>query len=362
MGACADVACTYGEGGRCRLAASLPPGQACPNLGGIPADPVGGGATGSESPEPTPGTEPPAPEAASAAEPYTGAFWSGTALGMDDLWRFQLGPDPRLLLVAGSEDAGKTCLLVGMWVALANGPLRGSDNVWRFLGSESLRGWRNLSDPAYDWKGDRDRILPRTSITDLRQPSFLHLRVSRDWGEHLSDLLLSDLPGEWFEAWARSAPEGARRIPILPAVRGALLVVDTPKLLTDREYMYEAENQARRLAEGCAGRPVAVALTKCDEAVVREHLHDVEDPKTWTARARNRLPAVVEPLSRARYRVFRTAAFVGRLDEHAPEGVLEPLRWLLDETAPRPSPAPEPSPPSGPHPFGWMREPAAEAR
>lgn len=347
---CANGACTWNDGGPCARSASLPPGDDCPDLGTAPIrTPAGAYETGAGAG--TPG------EDSEGTTPHK--FWMGTALGIDELALTLWGPDPRLFLCAGSENAGKTSLLVGIWIELANG--RAANSSWRFAGSRSLRGWTQIADAAFSWKEEASHIVPRTSIADVRQPSFLHLHLSQDLGETSTQVLLSDLPGEWFERWSIRRDAGAEYLPLLPRVDGSLLVVDTPRLLKDDQYLDECKLLRDRIREsaGSGARPVALVLTKADLVDLEASVWTPATMTQWNPRLLKRVRELADGFTKSEsIGIFSTSILsVGGL---APRGTLAPLLWLIGatihQTVPNVSLAPRHS--SG-HPFGWVREPFA---
>ena len=136
--------------------------------------------------------------------------WSGHALGAVDLEVVTALRRPRLVAIAGAAGAGKTSALATYFLAIRKGHQPGG---LAFSGSFTLIGWhsvaRHLSFPPAGSRG----FPPHTTSSGGRSPALLHLRLANPSGGH-ADLLLTDVPGEWFEEWAfdSSAASGAQWI------------------------------------------------------------------------------------------------------------------------------------------------------
>ena len=121
---------------------------------------------------------------------------------------WSLGPDDVRLLtgdhyfflagILGSPRAGKTALLVSLYLLAASGKLLG----YEFADSLTLMGIDEISRGARWWNQGRtpEEMTTHTEISDERTPGFLHLRLKRASDQKLLDLLLPDLPGEWSDA------------------------------------------------------------------------------------------------------------------------------------------------------------------
>lgn len=335
---CSNRDCSWAVSRVCIRHAELALGQTCPDLGGVPDEEAVAGSSNFDTETPQYplelGADPP---------PNDTRFWFGTALGIaeadEQAWR----PDTRVFLVAGDKKSGKTCLLVGAWVSLAN---RLSATRWRFAGSRTLVQWGRLGDAAFAWNDAQTRILPRTNLSNHRAASFLHLDLSADQGNRITSMLLTDFPGEWFEQWVDDSCNVSDRLDFLPRVDGACLVIDVAKVMSDKVYADRLTLHFRRLEEALPGKPIAIALTKVDTLPGEVPSGDlVGIPEAWTGKLHKRLGPLLRQVQwrRRQSRVFATAAFPGPLDEATPLNALDPLLWLLDKTAALATPSVRPT-------------------
>lgn len=101
----------------------------------------------------------------------------------------------RLIGILGSPDAGKTALLVCVYLLLAGGKLAG----FEFRNSASLMALEEISRGARRWKvGDPPGALTQhTEAKQERAAGFLHFRLALRQGSEVTDILFPDLPGEW---------------------------------------------------------------------------------------------------------------------------------------------------------------------
>lgn len=277
-----------------------------------------------------------------------GRFWTGLALGSHEALPTLTDNPPVLITVAGREATGKTCLLVAQYLRVANGcPAIFSH---RFCGSRTLRGFEQLSNSAFAWTGAAgERIVPRTNLGSHREPSFLHMSFRERVREgsnalrpEVTDVLFTDMPGEWFHRWARNAAYAAN-LPFLSRTDVFWVVVDAPRLLVDRRADRDALDLLNRVLDYCEadGRPVALVLTQID-LVETPPPDQLQDAKAWGRLGR--------PLGR----------LLGRLEHHTgptgfypvsafpgpggapPVGIMDPLEIALQR---RPVQAARPTPP-----------------
>jgi hypothetical protein len=347
---CTNEDCVYAETGVCARLAEFPdPEQQCVDLRLGRA--IAGAGT-SEIPAPlTPEHELPADV---QLRREAGRFWSGFALGAEEAGSMLWDPAARLFTIMGGKDRGKTSLLTAAYILLANGLVNAFP--YRFCGSRSLHGFQRLADPAFKWKGDEQRVVPRTTQSTYRQPSFLHLVLkARVYGPAAAtNVLLTDMPGEWFEKWGDN---GVAALPetldFLPRSDGFMIVVDAPKALADKVYRKEVRYLLERVvafanASPSPPRPIAVVLTKYDMIARDVRIPDAAARKhavNWGRLAttlRSLVTALDELPAGTPWDVFPTAAF--SRPSAQPVGVLAPFAFLLKHTtqfAPmQPLPAP----------------------
>ena len=187
--------------------------------------------------------------------------WSGNALGSADI-AFVAGRSlPFIVGVLGLHNAGKTTLLSSLYLSLLSGHhIPG----WRFTSSFTLGGWENIAHPL---RWPKPTFPLHTERTASRLPGLLHLGL-RAQNESVTDLLLTDAPGEWFNRWAinrdGNESEGARWISMHAS--GVLLLLDSDALSgRDRgEARTRTKALIQRLSSELRGRPVAVIWSKSD--------------------------------------------------------------------------------------------------
>ncbi|MEP7122660.1 MAG: hypothetical protein ABJE95_17180 [Byssovorax sp.] len=269
-------------------------------------------------------------------------FWSGSALGGEEAGEFLWDPRSKLFTIMGGEDRGKTCFLTAFYIQLANGYTAGFP--WRFCGSRSLQGFQRLTDPAFDWQGGEKPIVPRSTQSSFRQPSFLHVALKRDGSRHAlpTHLILTDMPGEWFDTWIDMGSSGLPdTLEFLPRSDGFLLVIDAPAVLTNREYRKNVSYLLDRLIaflglSTSSAAPIAVVLAKYDKIAHQASLPEGDmrrDAKQWGI-LESRLAALFKRLDELPpnipWNVFPCAAF--SQPGAQPVGVLAPFAFLLEET------------------------------
>lgn len=327
-GTCSNPDCGF-PGTPCLKRSEFPdPERDCPDLaagiaaGGAPAETV------AEPPRPATRSSPPGPS----------RFWSGHTLGSQEAFSLFTDNPPRFVAVCGREDAGKTCLLVSQYLQIAQGRAPGV----RFCGSRTLRGWDQLADVAWEWTGDPSvRIVPRTSLGSHREAGLLHYAFKRRWGGDsrlvlpaVRELVLTDFPGEWFERWALHA-EVEAELPWLKRVDVFWVVIDAPRLLSDRKAIRDARSLLSKVLAEAGQRPVALVLTQTDRVDAPEPAVWA-DTHAWEGRLRKHLEELTAIL--AQHPGPRTflplSAFPSRAGDLAPQGVLDPLRFALEVPTP----------------------------
>ncbi|MCA6115202.1 hypothetical protein J6524_09860 [Bradyrhizobium sp. WSM 1738] len=195
--------------------------------------------------------------------------WSGSALGLADLGFLAGRARPMVVGIAGSQNAGKTTLLGAWYLLLGRGAVKLPNKV--FAGSYSLAGWEAVAgslrwDPGYPAS-----FPPHTTSRSGRAPGLLHLSFRDERRRRLTDYLMTDAPGEWFQKWSinRDSPGGlgARWV----AERADILLIVADRDALSGEGMGSARGAfqvlAGRMAAERKGRPVALVWTKADVRV-----------------------------------------------------------------------------------------------
>jgi hypothetical protein len=205
--------------------------------------------------------------AASANEQQARVPWSGSALGLADLFVLSSRARHLLIGVLGAHDSGKTTLLTANYLKILESGMLAARS---FSGSWTLGAWESLA-AWMRFQGKREPSFPpHTPRGTGRVPGMLHLALRAD-DAGFRDVFFTDAPGEWFTRWAvkEDAPdaEGARWV---VEHSDAFLVVADCKRLSG-EGRASARNELRQLLERlgnhAAGRPVALVWTKREHTV-----------------------------------------------------------------------------------------------
>jgi len=130
-----------------------------------------------------------------AKPPQNPTFPATLSLSLADANSLMAGQYCHLVGILGPPDAGKTALLVCVYLLLAADKLAG----FEFRNSRSLRALEEVSRGARRWKvGDPPGTLTQhTEAPDERTAGFLHFRLAQREGGDVVDILFPDLPGEW---------------------------------------------------------------------------------------------------------------------------------------------------------------------
>ena len=205
--------------------------------------------------------------------------WSSNALGIIDLQFLAARSKPKVIGVIGSRNAGKTTLLVTLYLLLSRGY---SLKDRRFAGSYTLGGWENLAHwLRWQPEGLGPGFPPHTASShNNRIPGLLHLGF-RYQNELLEDVLFTDAPGEWFDRWAinKDDPnaEGARWIMRYADV--LMLFIDSEELAGSNRGQARSliTTLARRLGDQSAGRPVIIVWAKSDITISKPIFSTLEE-------------------------------------------------------------------------------------
>lgn len=122
-------------------------------------------------------------------------FPSSNTLSPDDARKIMAKRYTQLVGVLGAPDAGKTAALVSFYLLLSHGKLKGLE----YCDSKSLNAFEQISRGARRWNEGKPpaQLTNHTELPDARVAGFLHVRLSQVSKEESTDILISDLPGEW---------------------------------------------------------------------------------------------------------------------------------------------------------------------
>lgn len=268
-------------------------------------------------------------------------FWSGNSFGLDGLADLRADSDPRLVVVVGSEDAGKTCLLTAQYLCVSNG----GDAVfpYRFAGSHTLRGFENLARANWNWDGAVPTNIPaRTTQQDARTAGFYHLAFKPSLDDNrctvsnsVRHIVLSDMPGEWFDRWSQDANDTAR-MPFLPSSYAFWVVVDLPALSSNRKAARRACALLGRVVDYAAGvRPVSLLLCKSDRLETVPVDDACWEPAAWGAEqsVMKRLLHLLDA-DNSLHRVVAVSSLPTAPADGRTRGVLLPLQHVLERRTP----------------------------
>ncbi len=194
--------------------------------------------------------------------------WSGAALGIADMLLLTPRGRTALIGVVGAHDAGKTTLLTGAYLSMLKGNALAAAH---FAGSRTLGAWESLAAwTRLDGSDRRPTFPPRTSRSTARGKGLLHLAL-RGGDGRVTDVLLTDAPGEWFTEWSRRAEgdEAAGARWIVERADALLLVADCVRLAgagkgRTKRQLFEIID---RLGPAVGGRPVTLVWAKAEHSV-----------------------------------------------------------------------------------------------
>lgn len=238
---CLNPDCTLPEGGVCARAGEFSdPLTQCPNLVREEAE-----TAGSEAP------------------------WSGRHMSENDAEHLMYERPARVLGIVGPTSAGKTCLIVSLFLQLADGQCQ--EFAYRFASSRSLFALHEKCNELGKWDGQTSGTAMSHTSRDLIGFIHLGLRPCSSENRHI-DLLLCDISGEHFSSYTSHADEAnQQRVAFLRRCDGFVLVVDAIDLHGPKGRRLETElaRMAGRLVDTIveSGRhevPIAVMLSKAD--------------------------------------------------------------------------------------------------
>ena len=203
-------------------------------------------------------------------------WWSGNALTPRALRHLCGDARPRIVAMIGLADAGKTSVLSTLYLLLK---ARKRPTERGFAGSFTLLAWEGISHRMH-WRGDQPPTYPARTTGEGREPGLLHLRLAGVDG--YENVLLTDVPGEWFREWARDRNHAAAA-----GARWIAEHADVLWLFVDGEALSKRETRNRAARESLAliermkveqnARPVSVVWTKDDLTATNAVLEDVRN-------------------------------------------------------------------------------------
>jgi len=203
-------------------------------------------------------------------------FHLGNELGSDDAVEIMRARYTHLIGVLGSTEAGKTCLLSSLYLLASAGALPAP---YEFCGSLTLQAFEDRARGLREWKNGTlpDQLADRTVLSDPRQPSLLHLAVQKiddDGQEVRTDMLVTDLPGEWTDNLVARAAN-AKSFEFLRRSDGIILVVDGVVLTSTTRHVeiQRMRNFSERLAHDVGisrDTPFVLLVSKADEIEMQE--------------------------------------------------------------------------------------------
>ncbi|RJF86112.1 TRAFAC clade GTPase domain-containing protein [Sphingomonas cavernae] len=248
-------------------------------------------------------------------------LYSGEELGVEELWALIDEMPSRVISILGEQDAGKTCLLVCLYLMIMSGDLE--EAGYLFAGSKTLPGFESRARSGRRWAEVKpDRMSTRTTLGEGRGGGFMHLDLLEIEGRIRHRLLMSDIPGEWTNNLIDSAAKSDRLSFVLHS-DAILITIDGRKLSGIPRFAEVEKNNTLidRLASMVGARkpPIRILATRAD-------LLGTEPP-----------PGLAEIVDYAVAQGFdcegkMLATYSG--DENVPSGtgVIELLRLLLENS------------------------------
>jgi len=189
--------------------------------------------------------------------------WTANSMGRNDIAIIAERSSPFLIGGVGASNAGKTTFLGLLYLLMHNGK---AIPGWSFAGSYSTLGWEYIAQYLRYESGKRPQMPPHTRSYAGREVGMLHLALKSI--DRFRDILFTDVPGEWFSAWATDANDvNAGNAPwIHEHADGFMLFLDCEALSGSEFGLHRAEalRLIGRLSNELGNRPVAVLWAKAD--------------------------------------------------------------------------------------------------
>jgi hypothetical protein len=174
------------------------------------------------------------------------SFYAGRELGIEDAAEVMRSTYCKVVGLVGLADVGKTSFLTAIYLLACCEQLSG----FRFAGSRTLQGFEERARLLRKWDNATlpTQLAIRTTRQELRQGGLLHLRLATEDGPvDTTDILLSDVPGDWFKDLIRHH-ELAERVAFLKRADALIFLVDAERLLSPGQRSQELHS-ARLLLE-----------------------------------------------------------------------------------------------------------------
>jgi GTPase SAR1 family protein len=201
-------------------------------------------------------------------------FWDGHELNLMEAGGIMRARYTHLIGLVGPSNVGKTCFLIALYMKASSrdAPLE----LYRFAGSKSLPGFEERARRTRVWEGGKipDKLSEHTILQDSRNPGFVHLRLAKMDASYTYDVLLTDLPGEWFSTVVDDVAK-AGRLAFLRRADGILFFVDGERLLdinSRHEEVYRARVLLGRLKDAVQldiSIPFVLLVSKTDKLETR---------------------------------------------------------------------------------------------
>lgn len=174
----------------------------------------------------------------------------------------------RMIGILGAPDAGKTAVLVSLYLMASQGQLAN----FRFLNSDSLFGLDELAKAARDWDENgqmTETITEHTELADPRRPGFVHFRLHSTKSGGAVDLAFPDLPGEWTNTFIETSNH--QRLQFMRSAQALWIVVDGSALadVTRRQNAVSRTEtllaRVREYLDPPPELPIILVVTRRDE-------------------------------------------------------------------------------------------------
>ncbi len=178
-------------------------------------------------------------------------FPAGLELGYADVLSVSRSRYMHVVAVLGPTNAGKTCLLVSLYLLALNRML---SPQFRFAGSRTLMGFEHRARGLRKWDQGAlpAEFADHTRLGDPRAPAFMHIAFDEDQDSSKHrEFLFTDLPGEWTTDLI-DRTETASRFQFLSRADAVVVVLDGPRLAgadTRQQEIMQAEHLLQRLVE-----------------------------------------------------------------------------------------------------------------